>query len=109
MRPTQILQGGGGDAPLGQYNKWLGTWGKMGTDVQKQKGITVFGVAPNRQNPFAGAAHDAVFNTWRRVSSQVLYIVPPFIAGYYIMNWAEKRNHYLNSKAGRAEFGGAEE
>lgn len=51
-----------------------------------------YGLAPNRQNPFAGAAHAAVFNTWRRFSAQVLYVVPPFIAAYYIMNWATERS-----------------
>ncbi|KAK3942255.1 cytochrome b-c1 complex subunit 8 [Diplogelasinospora grovesii] len=107
MRPTQALRGGGGDAPLGKYNKYLGTWGNFG--VIKQRGIITFGVTPNRLNPFAGAAHDAVFNTWRRFSSQVLYIAPPMIAGYYLMNWAIERNEFLNSKAGRAEFRGEEE
>ncbi|KAK7744611.1 Cytochrome b-c1 complex subunit 8, mitochondrial [Cytospora paraplurivora] len=110
MRPTQILLGGGGsDAPLGRYNKYLGGYGGFGTPVQKQKGIVTYGLAPNRQNPFAGAAHAAVFNTWRRFSAQVLYVVPPFIAAYYIMNWAVERNHYLNSKAGIAEFASDEE
>lgn len=64
----------------------------LGTPVQKQKGIVTYGMAPNRQNPFAGAAHAAVFNTWRRFSAQVLYVVPPFIAAYYIMNWATERS-----------------
>lgn len=50
-----------------------------------------YGMASNRQNPLAGAAHAAVFNTWRRFSAQVLYVVPPFIAAYYIMNWATER------------------
>jgi hypothetical protein len=62
-----------------------------GTKVQKQKGIVTYGLAPNRQNPFAGAAHSAIFNTWRRASAQVLYIIPPFIAAYYIMDWAIER------------------
>lgn len=57
----------------------------------KQKGIISYGIAPNRQYPFAGAFHDAIFNTWRRFSSQVLYWAPPMVAGYYIMNWAIKR------------------
>jgi ubiquinol-cytochrome c reductase subunit 8 len=85
----------------------------------------VYGISPNRQNPFAGAAHDAVFNTWRRFYSQVFYWAPAAVAGYYIMNWAIERyvvppwtngglqclltwddsNHYLNSKQGRLEFG----
>lgn len=62
-----------------------------GTAAQSQKGIVTYGLAPNRQNPFAGAAHAAVFNTWRRASAQILYVVPPFIAAYYIMNWAIDR------------------
>ncbi|KAJ9156415.1 hypothetical protein NKR23_g993 [Pleurostoma richardsiae] len=107
MRPTQTLRSGGGSTPLGMYNHWIGTWGGFG--AIKQKNIITYGISPNRQNPFSGAFHDAIFNTWRRFSAQVLYIAPPFIAGYYIMNWAVERNEYLNSKAGRAEFAGEEE
>jgi len=68
---------------------------------QPQRGIIHYGLSPNRQNPFAGAAHDAVFNTWRRFSAQVLYWVPPFIGTYYILEWAQHRNEFLNSKEGR--------
>ena len=57
----------------------------------KQKGIISYGISPNRQNPLAGTAHDAVFNTFRRVSSQFLYWAPSLVAGYYIMNWAVER------------------
>ncbi|EPE05682.1 cytochrome b-c1 complex subunit 8 [Ophiostoma piceae UAMH 11346] len=80
-----------------------------GPKTQKQRGIITFGIAPNRQNPFAHAGHDAIFNTWRRFSRQVLYWAPGFIAGYYAINWAKHRNHYLNSKAGRAETAEHEE
>lgn len=62
-----------------------------GPATQKQRGIVSFGIAPNRQNPFAGAGHDAVFNTWRRFSRQVLYWAPAFITGYYVMQWATER------------------
>lgn len=54
----------------------------------KQKGIIHYGLSANRQNPFAGAAHDAVFNVWRRTSGQLLFWVPPVLAGYYLMEWA---------------------
>ncbi|KAK3296759.1 cytochrome b-c1 complex subunit 8 [Chaetomium fimeti] len=88
MRPTQYLLGGGGGAPIGTHGKYLGDWGNFGG--MKQKGIISYGIAPNRH-------------------AQVLYWAPPMIAGYYIVNWAVERNHYLNSKQGRAEFGGQEE
>ncbi|KAF3808813.1 Cytochrome b-c1 complex subunit 8 [Colletotrichum gloeosporioides] len=126
MRPTQALASGP-SIPHGKYSHHLGWWGHIGGE--KQRGIITYGIAPNRQNPFAGAAHDAVFNTWRRFSAQVLYFLPPLVAGWYIMDWATHRlpdedsevskervptntrhsNHYLNSKQGRAEFGDSEE
>ncbi|KAK4138918.1 UcrQ-domain-containing protein [Trichocladium antarcticum] len=106
MHPTQRLMGGGGQA-VGTHGLYIGTWGNFGG--MKQKGIISYGIAPNRQFPLAGTAHDAIFNTWRRFSAQVFYWAPPMIAGYYILNWAIDRNHYLNSKAGRAEFAGQEE
>lgn len=59
--------------------------------MQKQKGIVTYGMSPNRQNPLAGTAHAAVFNTWRRFKGQVLYVVPPFLVAYYVMNWATER------------------
>ena len=70
-------------------NRYLGGWGNFTN--QKQRGVITYGIAPNRQNPVAGMAHDAVFNTWRRFSTQVLYWAPPLIAGYYVMNWAIER------------------
>lgn len=58
---------------------------------QPQKGVTTYALSANRQRPFAGAAHAAVFNTWRRFRGQVLYVVPPFVALYLIIDYAEKR------------------
>ncbi|KAK4179866.1 cytochrome b-c1 complex subunit 8 [Triangularia setosa] len=107
MQPTQVRLGGGSNAPIGRHNNFIGNWGNFGG--MKQKGIVSYGIAPNRQKPLAGAFHDAIFNTWRRFSTQVVYWAPPMIAGYYVMNWAIERNEYLNSKAGRAEFAAEEE
>ncbi|KAI0134716.1 UcrQ family protein [Xylariales sp. AK1849] len=105
MRTTQILRAGG-ESPIGRDGHYLGGWGNFGG--LKQKGIVTYGLSANRQNPFAGAAHDAVFNSWRRFSKQVLYFAPPLVFFYYAMEWATHRNHYLNSKQGRAEFEGQE-
>ncbi|KAG5949250.1 ubiquinol--cytochrome-c reductase subunit 8 [Claviceps pazoutovae] len=104
MRPTQALRGGEPNWKVGHY---IGDWGNMGGF--KQKGIIHYGISANRQNPMAGAFHDAIFNTFRRTKGQILYWLPPMIAAYGLLNWATERNHYLNSKAGRAEFGDEEE
>ncbi|KFY76486.1 hypothetical protein V499_03908 [Pseudogymnoascus sp. VKM F-103] len=102
MRPTQALFGGGGPE-VGKYGRYIGDWGNFGTP--KQKGIVYYGLSANAQRPLAGALHAAFFNTWRRFSAQVLYVAPPFIVAYLAMDWAIQRNHYLNSKPGRAEHG----
>ena len=56
-----------------------------------QKGVASYTISANRQRPFAGALHAAVFNTFRRARGQVLYVVPPFLAAYALMNWAVER------------------
>ncbi len=60
-------------------------------DGPKQKGVNVYTLAANRQRPLAGAMHNAVFKSWRRFRGQVLYVVPPLIAMYYTIAWANKR------------------
>ncbi|OCL09916.1 hypothetical protein AOQ84DRAFT_290333, partial [Glonium stellatum] len=81
-----------------------GDWGNpLRAGGQPQKYIAAYSVSPNRQRPFAGALHAAVFNTWRRFKGQVLYVAPPFLVAYWLMDWALKRNEYLNTKEGRKE------
>ncbi|KAL4984591.1 cytochrome b-c1 complex subunit 8 [Aspergillus falconensis] len=84
----------------------MGTWGDMGCPTPQR--VTSYAISPNRQRPLAGAAHAAIFNTFRRFRNQVLYVVPPFVAAYAAMNWAIERNEYLNSKPGRLAEGGEE-
>ncbi|TGZ84300.1 UcrQ-domain-containing protein [Ascodesmis nigricans] len=98
---------GGGGGPGTTPGVYLGWWGNFGG--LPQKGVAQYSLAANQQRPLAGLAHNAIFNTWRRFRGSVLYVAPPFIAMYYLMDWAEKRNHFLNSKEGRALYGGEEE
>ncbi|KAF2143168.1 uncharacterized protein K452DRAFT_268501 [Aplosporella prunicola CBS 121167] len=90
-----------GPRPPGWWPK--GEWGAPG--CRPQKGIISYVLAQNRQRALAGALNAAIFNTWRRVCGQVLYVAPPLLAGYYGMTWAIERNRYLNSKEGRVEEG----
>ncbi|KAF2666941.1 putative ubiquinol-cytochrome C reductase complex subunit UcrQ [Microthyrium microscopicum] len=92
-----------------QPGTYLGhEWGDLGS-ITKQKGITTYSLSPNRQRPFAGAARAAIFNVSRRAKNQVLYWAPPLLGMYFLLDWANKRNHYLNSKAGRLEYADEEE
>ncbi|KAJ5161657.1 ubiquinol--cytochrome-c reductase subunit 8 [Penicillium capsulatum] len=89
--------------------RWILDTDDRPTGCPTPQRIATYSLSPNRQRPFAGALNAAIFNSWRRFRSQVLYVAPPFIAAYAIMNWAEERNHYLNSKAGRMLEGGGDE
>ncbi|KAF4918927.1 Cytochrome b-c1 complex subunit 8 [Colletotrichum viniferum] len=78
MRPTQILQSGP-HVPFGRYGVVFMADSAPGG--QKQSGIIMYGIAPNRLNPLAGAAHNAVFNVRRRFASQFWCVAPPMVAG----------------------------
>ncbi|KAJ5382412.1 Cytochrome b-c1 complex subunit 8 [Penicillium concentricum] len=97
--------GGSVDPKNGHF---IGNWGEFGTLPDPQR-IATYSLSANRQKPFAGAGHAAIFNVFRRFRHQVLYVVPPFVAAYAVMNWAIERNEFLNSKPGRLLEGGNEE
>ncbi|KAI8051378.1 UcrQ family protein [Gilbertella persicaria] len=83
---------------------YMGWWGHMGGPTQR--GVVTYLLSPFEQKPFAGAAHNAVFNTARRVTSQVPYVGVAFGLGYFIYTSAKSRHAYLTSKAGHAAEGG---
>ncbi|KAJ6258851.1 hypothetical protein Dda_5746 [Drechslerella dactyloides] len=70
--------------------------------LARQRGIVQYTLAGNRQRPMGGALRSMVFNGWRRFKGQVFYVAPPFIGAYFLLDWAEKKNQYYNSKAGQA-------
>ncbi|ODQ63087.1 hypothetical protein NADFUDRAFT_84573 [Nadsonia fulvescens var. elongata DSM 6958] len=81
---------------------FMGWWGYLGSPAQK--GINRYSVSSYAQKPFAGAAHAAVFNTFRRVKGSTLMIVVPSAIFYYIWTKANEKNEWLYSKAGREEL-----
>jgi ubiquinol-cytochrome c reductase subunit 8 len=70
------------------------------TGSPTQKGTVTYSLSPNRQRPLAGAARNAVFNTFRRTSHQIFYFAPPLVAGYYLMHWAIERYGLRLTKIG---------
>ncbi|KAG0369443.1 UcrQ family protein [Gamsiella multidivaricata] len=86
--------------------KWMGWWGHLGG--LKQRGIVTYSLSPYEQRAFSGALHQAVFNTFRRVSAQVFYIGTPFGLGYATYVWAKANHEFRLSKAGHAYYGPGE-
>jgi ubiquinol-cytochrome c reductase subunit 8 len=70
--------------------EWMGWWGHLG--AAKQRGIVTYSLSPYEQRAFAGAFHQAIFNTFRRVSGQIFYIGVPVALGYSVYTWG-KNNH----------------
>ncbi|KAM5434289.1 Cytochrome b-c1 complex subunit 8, mitochondrial [Microsporum ferrugineum] len=91
-----------------KHGVFLGGWGNLGV-ATPMKGITTYSLSQNRQRPTAGMLYNAFFNTYRRSKAQILYVLPPFIAAYALMDWATKKNEYLMSKPGRLATAGDEE
>ncbi|KAI7872183.1 UcrQ family protein [Spinellus fusiger] len=79
---------------------YIGTWGNMGGPTQR--GITTYILSPFEQRAFAGAARKAVFNTSRRIISQIPYVGVAFGLGYVIYAGAISKHAYLTSKASHA-------
>ncbi|KAF9691014.1 hypothetical protein EKO04_011209 [Ascochyta lentis] len=83
----------------------IGSWGNPYEGGGRPgKGVVTYALSPNRQRPMATFIGKGFWNVVRRSRNQVLYFIPPLIAGYATMEWAIERNEYLNSKQGRAEF-----
>jgi ubiquinol-cytochrome c reductase subunit 8 len=70
---------------------WAGSLTLVFAGCPTPQRIATYSLSPNRQRPFAGAGHAAIFNTFRRFRHQVLYVVPPFVVAYAAMNWAIER------------------
>jgi hypothetical protein len=59
--------------------------------ARAEKGVATYTLSPNRQRLFPNFWHTAIFNTFRRFRHQVLYVAPPFIVAYSLMDWAVER------------------
>lgn len=77
-------------------------WGHK--DLPKISGIASYTISPNRTKPMAGAYRNVIFNTFRRSRQQVFYVVPPFVAAYLIMEWANEKYVILLLAANRRCF-----
>ncbi|GAV28521.1 ubiquinol-cytochrome-c reductase [Pichia membranifaciens] len=74
------------------------------TGSPKQKRITIHSVSPYAQAPLHGSVDRAIFNSFRRFKSQVLYIAIPFAIVWSVWTDARDYNEYLYTKAGREEL-----
>ncbi|CAE7062946.1 unnamed protein product [Rhizoctonia solani] len=98
MRPTNVAMSG-----MPTAKSWMGWWGDF--NGPKQKGIISYSISPYKQRAFAGALHGYLFNGYARIAAQAPYFAIPFGAAYAVYVWANKRDAFLNSKAGHGHGG----
>lgn len=81
---------------------YMGWWGHIGSPPQKY--VTTYTVSPYATKPLKGALYNSVFNTFRRVKNQALFVIIPGVIVWNI--WAVNRdyNEYLYTKAGRLDL-----
>ncbi|XP_054707975.1 cytochrome b-c1 complex subunit 8-like [Uloborus diversus] len=72
--------------------------GKKWGELAKIRGVIHYRLSPYEQNIFAGMISKGLPNLVRRIRSQVLYVVPPFIMGYLIYDWGNKEHARLQRK-----------
>jgi len=70
-------------------------WGNLKTNV---RGIVIYSLSPYEQKAFANAVSKGIPNLFRRFRGQVFRVLPPFIAGYLIYDWATKKHEHLKRK-----------
>ncbi|KIV96311.1 hypothetical protein PV10_00193 [Exophiala mesophila] len=87
--------------PKGLGRRPVYCWGHKA--IPKQTGIVTYALSPNRQRPLANAFYNAFFNTFRRSRAQFWYVVPPFVAAWWLLEWAEHEAHFASSKEGRRQ------
>lgn len=80
----------------------MGWWGNIGSP--KQKYITTYTVSPYATKPLKGALYNSVFNVFRRVKNQTLFIVIPAVIVWNVWAKARDYNEYLYTKEGREDL-----
>ncbi|XP_039631361.1 cytochrome b-c1 complex subunit 8 [Polypterus senegalus] len=60
--------------------------------------VITYTLSPFEQRAFANYFSKGIPNVWRRFSSQVLIVAPPFVAAYFTYTWGNRVNQQLKRK-----------
>lgn len=67
-------------------------------NLAKLRGIVYYRLSPFELKAFGGVISHGVPNMFRRVKEEFLVVVPPFVLGYLIYDWGNKKHAELNRK-----------
>ncbi|WP_223120005.1 cytochrome b-c1 complex subunit 8, partial [Salmonella sp. S146_54837] len=76
----------------------LFTMGKHFGNVGRYSNIITFSLSPFEQKAFAGYFRNGFPNLWRRFTSKVFIVTPPFLVAYLVYTWGNKENTRLKRK-----------
>ncbi|KNC77355.1 UcrQ family protein [Sphaeroforma arctica JP610] len=69
-------------------------WGAM----SKMKGVVTHSISPFEARAFTGFFSHAPANAYRRISENIVNVVPPFILAYGVYVWANKTSIEMHRK-----------
>ncbi|XP_072256977.1 cytochrome b-c1 complex subunit 8 [Pyxicephalus adspersus] len=67
-------------------------------DLAKVRHVITFTLSPFEQRAFANFFSKGIPNMFRRISSNVLTVVPPFAFAYLTYNWGTREHERLKRK-----------
>ncbi|KFO70034.1 Cytochrome b-c1 complex subunit 8, partial [Cuculus canorus] len=67
-------------------------------NLARVRHVITYSLSPFEQRALPNLLSDALPNVWRRFSSQVFKVVPPFVGGYLLYSWGTQEFERLKRK-----------
>ncbi|NXO47434.1 QCR8 protein, partial [Aramus guarauna] len=67
-------------------------------NLARVRHVITYSLSPFEQRAFPNVFSHGLPNVWRRFSSQVFKVVPPFVGGYLIYSWGTQEFERLKRK-----------
>ncbi|NXC70267.1 QCR8 protein, partial [Anhinga anhinga] len=67
-------------------------------NLARVRHVITYSLSPFEQRAFPSVLSQGLPNVWRRFSSQVFKVAPPFVAGYLLYSWGTQEFERLKRK-----------
>ncbi|XP_028565626.1 cytochrome b-c1 complex subunit 8 [Podarcis muralis] len=67
-------------------------------NLERVRHVITYSLSPFEQRAFPHFFSKGILNVWRRFSTQVFRVVPPFVAAYVIYSWGTEEFERLKRK-----------
>ncbi|XP_042295906.1 cytochrome b-c1 complex subunit 8 [Sceloporus undulatus] len=67
-------------------------------NLERMRHVITYSLSPFEQRAFPNYFSKGILNVWRRFSSQVLRVAPPFVIAYVVYSWGTQEFERLKRK-----------